>query len=165
MLMDPATLVEYLPVLLAGARDHARAHAFHADRRLRHCLAGGACPQCRATRARWFAQSFVFFFRGAPILVILYLVYYGLAAGSRHQGDPVWFLIARPMPIAILALSLNSAGFLTEIIAGALRNVPAGEVEAARAFGLTGFRPSSGSSPPMRRGWRYGPMAMSRCSS
>jgi ABC-type arginine/histidine transport system permease subunit len=41
------------------------------------------------------------------------------------------------MPIAILALSLNSAGFLAEIFAVALRNVPVGEIEAARAYGFS----------------------------
>jgi arginine/ornithine transport system permease protein len=41
------------------------------------------------------------------------------------------------MPIAVLALSLNSAGFLAEIFALALRNVAIGDIEAARAFGFT----------------------------
>ena len=137
MLMDPATLVEYLPVLLAGAVITLELTLF--------TLIGGfviALPVALARNAerrgpRWFAQSFVFFFRGAPLLVILYLVYYGLPQVPGIKETPIWFLIARPMPIAILALSLNSAGFLTEIIAGALRNVPVGEVEAARAFGLS----------------------------
>ena len=113
MLMDPATLVEYLPVLLAGAVITLELTLF--------TLIGGfviALPVALARNAdgrgrRWFAQSFVFFFRGAPLLVILYLVYYGLPQVPGIKETPIWFLIARPMPIAILALSLNSAGFLT----------------------------------------------------
>src|SRR5689334_15813549 len=137
MLMEPAALLECLPVLLAGAGITLELTLF--------TLIGGlviAVPIAFARNStrrgpRWCAQSFVFFFRGAPLLVVLYLVYYGLPQIPGIRQSPVWFLIARPMPIAILALSLNSSGFLTEIIAGALRNVPAGEVEAARAFGLS----------------------------
>ena len=165
MLMDPATLVEYLPVLLAGAVITLELTLF--------TLIGGfviALPVALARnadrRGSRLAQSFVFFFRGAPLLVILYLVYYGLPQIPGIKETPIiWFLIARPMPIAILALSLNSAGFLTEIIAGALRNVPVGEVEAARAFGLSRLQTFVRLiSPPMRRGWRCGPTAMRRCS-
>jgi His/Glu/Gln/Arg/opine family amino acid ABC transporter permease subunit len=86
---------------------------------------------------RAFAHSFIFFFRGAPLLAIIYLLYYGAPQVPGLKESFFWPIFERPMPIAVLALSLNSAGFLAEIIAGALRDVPRGEVEAARAFGLS----------------------------
>jgi ABC-type arginine/histidine transport system permease subunit len=84
-----------------------------------------------------FAHIFIFVFRGAPILAVLFLLYYGLPQIPGIKESWVWRLIERPIPIAVLALSLNSAGFLAEIFAVALRNVPAGEIDAARAFGFT----------------------------
>jgi His/Glu/Gln/Arg/opine family amino acid ABC transporter permease subunit len=137
MLMDAETLWTYLPTLLAGAITTLELTAF--------TLIGGfliALPVAIARNsankaARIFAHAFAFFFRGAPLLVVLYLVYYGLPQVPGIKETPIWWMIARPMPIAIAALSLNSAGFLCEILAGAIRNVPAGEVEAARAFGFS----------------------------
>jgi His/Glu/Gln/Arg/opine family amino acid ABC transporter permease subunit len=94
MLMDAATLLDYLPVLLAGAVITLELTLF--------TLIGGliiALPIAFARNAerpgpRWFAQSFVFFFRGAPLLVVLYLVYYGLPQIPGIKESPVWFLIA-----------------------------------------------------------------------
>jgi His/Glu/Gln/Arg/opine family amino acid ABC transporter permease subunit len=137
MLMDASTLMAYMPVLLAGAAITLELTLFTLIGGFVVALPVALARNAKAAAPRGFAHGFVFFFRGAPLLVILYLVYYGLPQVPGIKETPVWFLIARPMPIAILALSLNSAGFLTEIIAGALRNVPAGEVEAARAFGLS----------------------------
>lgn len=136
MIMDAETLLANLPLLWAGALRTLELTIY--------TLVGGfliALPVAFARNApvaaqRAFAHAFIFVFRGAPLLVIIYLVYYGLPQIPGIQQTPIWLLIERPMPVAVLALSLNSAGFLAEIIAGALRNVPAGEVEAARAFGL-----------------------------
>jgi polar amino acid transport system permease protein len=137
MIMDFATLVSYLPLLATGA--------VRTLELLLYTLVLGfiiAFPVAQARnstdmRLRAFAHAFVFFFRGAPLLVIVFLLYYGLPQILGIKDSPVWFLIERPMPVVVFALSLNSAGFLTEIIAGALRNVPKGEIEAARAFGFS----------------------------
>jgi His/Glu/Gln/Arg/opine family amino acid ABC transporter permease subunit len=136
MIMDMETLIANLPVLWAGA--------LRTLELMTYTLLGGfliALPVAFARNSpvagwRAFAHAFIFVFRGAPLLVIIFLLYYGLPQIPGIKQTPVWLLIERPMPVAVLALSLNSAGFLAEIMAGALRNVPAGEVEAARAFGF-----------------------------
>ena len=86
---------------------------------------------------RWFGNGFILFFRGAPLLVVLFLLYYGLPQVAVIRQSPLWVLVRDPFPIAVLALALNSAGFQAEIVAGALRAVPAAEIEAATAAGLT----------------------------
>lgn len=83
-----------------------------------------------------FGHGFIFFFRGAPLLAVLFLVYYGLPQVPGVKESFLWVLIREPFPVAVIALALNSAGFQAEIIAGALRNVPKGEIEAARAAGF-----------------------------
>ena len=91
----------------------------------------------RSLWARTPAALFVFVFRGAPLLALLYLVYYGAPEVPPIRETWVWALFREPIPCAVAALSLNSAGYLAEVIAGALRAVPRGPVEAARALGLS----------------------------
>ena len=90
----------------------------------------------RTRSARWFGYGFIFVFRGAPLLVLLYLIYYGLPQFDILRHSPLWVLLREPYVCAILALSLNSAGYVAEILAGALRAVPHGEVEAGVAMGF-----------------------------
>jgi arginine/ornithine transport system permease protein len=91
-------------------------------------------------RRAWPVHAFTYVFRGTPLLVQLFLVYYGLAQFEAVRDSALWPLLREPWFCAWLAFSLNTAAYGTEIIAGALRATPAGEVEAARAFGLDGWR-------------------------
>jgi His/Glu/Gln/Arg/opine family amino acid ABC transporter permease subunit len=137
MLMDFDTLVTYLPLLLAGA---FRTLQLTLATLLLGILIAVPVALARNDRRRgwrFFGKGFIFFFRGAPLLVIVYLLYYGLPQMPGVKDSIIWHLIERPLPIAIVALSLNSAGFLAEIIANALRNVPRGEVEAGYAIGMS----------------------------
>jgi His/Glu/Gln/Arg/opine family amino acid ABC transporter permease subunit len=86
---------------------------------------------------RGLAAGFVFAFRGTPLLALLFLIYYGAPEIPLIRQTWAWALFRNPIPCAIAALSLNSAGYLTEVIAGALRAVPRGQVEAGLALGLS----------------------------
>ncbi len=86
---------------------------------------------------RSLAAVFVFVFRGTPLLALLFMIYYGAPEIALIRHTWAWNLFRDPIPCAIVALSLNSAGYLTEVIAGALRAVPAGQVEAGLALGLS----------------------------
>ena len=136
MIMDAETLVANLPLLWAGALRTLELMIYTLLGGFLIALPVAFARNSSAAAQRAFAHAFIFVFRGAPLLVIIFLLYYGLPQIPGIKETPVWLVIERPMPVAVLALSLNSAGFLAEIIAGALRNVPVGEVEAARAFGL-----------------------------
>lgn len=137
MMMDWPTLVQYLPVLMRGAITTIEITVLVAALGFIIALPVAIARNSGSPLARGFAQGFTFFFRGAPILAVLFLLYYGLPQIPGIKESVLWRLIERPMPIAVLALSLNSAGFLAEIFAIALRNVPSGEIEAARAFGFS----------------------------
>lgn len=87
--------------------------------------------------ARAFAEAFSFVFRGTPLLVQLFLIYYGsgqFVAELRAIGLWPWFRDA--YFCAILALSLNTAAYSYELIKGALSTLPKGHIEAAKAIGL-----------------------------
>jgi len=83
------------------------------------------------------AGLFVVFFRGAPLLIVLYLVYYGLGQIEVLREGPFWFLFASAFSCAVIGLTLNHAAFLVEVVRGGLMAVPAGLVEAGSSLGLS----------------------------
>ena len=88
--------------------------------------------------------SYVYFFRGTPMLIQLLLIYYGLSQFEWMQaawadGHPFWILFREPYFCAWLAFALNTGAYTTEIIAGSMRHIPHGEIEAAQAMGMTRF--------------------------
>lgn len=96
-------------------------------------------------RSRWFpirilAQAYVFVFRGTPLLVQVFLIYYGLGQFRPFlQEIDLWWLFRSPYYCVMLALGMNTAAYGAEIIRGGLQSVPATQIEAARAFGMSGF--------------------------
>jgi polar amino acid transport system substrate-binding protein len=76
--------------------------------------------------ARWASRVYVELFRGTPVLLQLYVLYYGLA--------DVWSL--GPIQAAVLGLGLNYAAYEAEVYRGALLAIPRGQTEAAKALGL-----------------------------
>jgi histidine transport system permease protein/arginine/ornithine transport system permease protein len=113
------------------------------------CLAGLAVAiplaVVRVSRNPWVAGPvgvYTYFFRGTPMLVQLLLIYYGLAQFQWLQdqwqaANPFWLLFREPYFCALLAFALNTCAYTTEIVAGSIRNVPHGEIEAARAVGMS----------------------------
>lgn len=86
----------------------------------------------------WSAYGFVYFFRSTPLLVQLFLIYYG-SGQFRHELEAVglWTFFREPWFCAILSLTLNTAAYSSEIIRGGLQSVAKGMIEAAQAIGLS----------------------------
>ena len=79
-------------------------------------------------------------FRGTPLLVQLYIIYYGLAQFEVIRDSIFWPILKHPHWCALISFSLNSAGYVCEILRGAIVSVPKGETEAAESIGLTRAR-------------------------
>ncbi|MBC7942697.1 MAG: ABC transporter permease [Chitinophagaceae bacterium] len=97
----------------------------------------------RVSPRRWLSRpvwAFTYVVRGTPLLVQLFLVYYGLAQFPAVRDSVAWPLLREAWFCAWLAFAINTTAYTTEIFAGALRATPAGEIEAARAYGLAGRR-------------------------
>lgn len=85
---------------------------------------------------------YVWFFRGVPILVLLYLFYFGLA----YQVSSLHFNLAgrefsvsfelSPFAASCIVLGLTSAAYQSQIFRGAINSLPAGQLKAARALGM-----------------------------
>lgn len=96
----------------------------------------------RVSSNPWLARPvwlFTYVFRGTPLLVQLFLIYYGFAQFPLIREGALWPLFREAWFCAWLAFALNSSAYTTEIFAGALKATAHGEVEAARAYGLTGW--------------------------
>ena len=97
----------------------------------------------RVSPRRWLSVPvwlFNYVFRGTPLLVQLFVIYCGLAQFEAVRNSLLWPLLREAWFCAWLAFALNSTAYTTEIFAGALRATPAGELDAARAYGLSGFK-------------------------
>ncbi len=97
----------------------------------------------RVSAKAWLSKPvwlFTYVIRGTPLLVQLFLIYYGLAQFEAVRNSMVWPLLREAWFCAWLAFALNTTAYTTEIAAGALRATPAGEIEAARAYGLAGWK-------------------------
>ena len=73
----------------------------------------------------------------APLLVQIFLVYYGLAQFEAVRDSLLWPVLGKAYWCAIIAFSLNTAAYTAEIIRGGMLAVPLGEREAARALGFS----------------------------
>lgn len=87
---------------------------------------------------RGFAKGYSTVFRGTPLLVQLFLFYYGLGQLPFVRDNPVlWWVIGDGTHCAVMALALNTAAYTSEILRGGLMSIPGGLVEAAEATGMS----------------------------
>lgn len=94
----------------------------------------------RGSRRRWVKMPiflYTYVFRGTPLLVQLYLIYYGVVFVEGIQESWLWVILEKPFVPALIAFTLNTAAYTTEIFHGAIKATPRGEIEAARAYGMS----------------------------
>ncbi len=79
------------------------------------------------------------YFRGTPLLVQIFLLYFGLAQFPEVRASWLWPLIREAYPCAFIALALNASAYLAETLRAGITAVPRGEIEAAKALGMGKF--------------------------
>ncbi|QDL53168.1 ABC transporter permease [Rhodoferax aquaticus] len=97
----------------------------------------------RVSPNRWLSKPVWFYtyvLRGTPLLVQLFILYHGLAQFEAVRESVLWVAFKNAWFCAWLAFTLNSTAYTTEIFAGALKATAIGEIEAARSYGLSGFK-------------------------
>ncbi|WP_086995526.1 ABC transporter permease [Rhizobium sullae] len=126
------TLVAGLPLTLQLAATSVLAGSILALALALLSVLGGPVSQA-------FVKSYVFIFRGSPLLVQMFLIYYGLGQfRPALQELGVWPFFRDPYWCAVLALMLNTAAYCSEIFRGGLEAVSNQQIEAARACGMSG---------------------------
>ncbi|MGN0484599.1 MAG: amino acid ABC transporter permease [Lachnospiraceae bacterium] len=87
---------------------------------------------------RWFADFYVAFFRGTPLLVQIYLVFYGLPVlGIQLPSVTIAGMECERLVSGIIALTINSVAYVCEIVRGGILSIDIGQDEAARSIGFS----------------------------
>lgn len=86
------------------------------------------------------AWLYTYAIRGTPMLVQLYLLYYGLAQFEAVRASVLWPYLSNATFCACLAFAINTSAYSAEILAGSLKTIPPGEIEAAKAVGMSRFK-------------------------
>jgi len=85
-----------------------------------------------------FAYFFVYLFRSTPLLVQIFLIYYGSGQfRGFFESIGLWVFFREAWFCAILSLTLNTGAYTSEIIRGGIQSVPYGQIEAAKAIGMS----------------------------
>jgi len=137
MPLVPDIVIESLPRLMSGTWVTIQITALSVVIGL--CLAVPVALM-RVAKSRMLSVPsyvFCFYFRGTPLLVQIFLIYYGSGQFvDLLQSVGMWQFLRQAYFCAVLTLTLNTAAYTAEILRGAIEAVPWGEVEAAKACGM-----------------------------
>lgn len=94
----------------------------------------------RTSRNRWIStpiRFYIYIFRGTPLLVQMFIIYYGFGQFEYLRTTVLWEFFKNAYLCALLAFTLNTCAYTTEIIRGAIESTAFGEIEAAKAVGMS----------------------------
>ena len=84
-----------------------------------------------------FAYGYSYVFRGTPLLVQIFIIYYGLAQIEYLRSSFLWTIIKEPYWCAIIAFSLNTGAYTSEILRSAFQTINVGVIEAGKSLGIS----------------------------
>jgi polar amino acid transport system permease protein len=135
--MNPEIFAKYAPRLLEGLLVTIELTAISVVIGMLLALPIAAARLSQNSVLRGASFAYVYFFRGTPLLAQLFLIYYG--AGQfvgPLKSVGLWWFFRDAFNCAVLSFALNTAAYEAEIFRGAIRSVPRGQWEAARALGI-----------------------------
>lgn len=138
--MNWEVIIKWLPRLAQGATLTLELVAIAVIAGLILAIPLGIARASRHWPVRTLPYAYIFFFRGTPLLVQLFLVYYGLAQFDAVRASSLWPYLRDPFWCAVITMTLHTAAYIAEILRGAIQAVPSGEVEAARALGMSKWK-------------------------
>ena len=93
-----------------------------------------------ASKNRWISivpKAYIYFFRGTPLLVQMFMIYHGMGQFEALRESFLWVIFKEAYACALLAFALNTAGYTAEILRGTIMQTAFGEIEAAKACGMS----------------------------
>ncbi|MEF3020339.1 arginine ABC transporter permease ArtM [Vibrio mimicus] len=90
----------------------------------------------RTPIVHWFSRALITLFTGTPLLVQIFLVYYGPGQFEWIRESVLWVWLSQPWFCAMFALALNTAAYSTQLFKGAFNAIPSGQWQACRALGM-----------------------------
>ena len=132
--------IKWLPKLIQGATLTLELTALSVIAGLIVAIPLGLARSSRLWYVRSLPYAYIFFFRGTPLLIQLFLVYYGLSQFYVVRESVLWPYLRSPFWCAVITMTLHTAAYIAEILRGAIQAIPPGEIEAARALGMSRFK-------------------------
>jgi polar amino acid transport system permease protein len=129
--------IKWLPKLMQGATLTLELTALSVIAGLIVAIPLGIARSSKLWYVRSLPYGYIFFFRGTPLLIQLFLVYYGLGQFEAVRESVLWPYLRDPFWCAVLTMTLHTAAYIAEILRGAIQAIPPGEIEAARALGMS----------------------------
>ena len=83
-----------------------------------------------------FAYGYSYIFRGTPLLVQIFIIYFGLGQIEYLRTTFLWVVLKEPYWCAIIAFSLNTGAYTSEILRSAFQTIKPGYLEAGRSLGI-----------------------------
>ena len=84
-----------------------------------------------------FAYAYSYVFRGTPLLVQIFIIYYGLGQVEYFRSTFLWVVFKEPYWCAIIAFALNTGAYTSEILRSAFQTIKPGIVEAGKSLGIS----------------------------
>ena len=138
--MEWEVILKWLPKLMQGATLTLELTAISVIAGLIVAIPLGIARSSKLWYVRSLPYAYIFFFRGTPLLIQLFLVYYGLAQFDAVRESALWPYLRDPFWCATATMTLHTAAYIAEILRGAIQAIPPGEIEAARALGMSRFK-------------------------
>lgn len=135
--MNLHLIVEVLPLLLEGMLLTAQLTAASVAIGLLIAVPLALLRTSPSSVLSYAILLYTFVFRGTPLLVQLFLIYYGAGQLEWIRSSAAWSILREPYWCALITFSLNNGAYTTEILRGGIRAVPSGEIEAAKALGMS----------------------------
>jgi len=92
------------------------------------------------SKNRWMSmlpKAYIYFFRGTPLLVQMYMIYHGMGQFEAIRESFIWVIFKEAYACALIAFALNTAAYTAEILRGTIEQTAFGEIEAARSCGMS----------------------------
>jgi len=138
--MDFGLIIDSWPALMRGAVMTLTLTAIAVPAGLALALPLAVARLSHRLWLRLPSYAVIYVFRGTPLLIQLYLIYYGLGQfNAVLKSWGVWWFFRNELYCALLVLSLNTGAYTAEIFRGAISGVPSGYIEAAQASGMSWF--------------------------
>lgn len=157
--MDVELIVESLPVLWQGALLTLELFAITMVLATLLAVPLAIVRVQKAWRLRWPVEVFSQVFRGTPLLVQIFILYYGIAQIDAVRDSWAWPYLRKPYWCAVITFVLNTTAYAVHIFRGAIQAVPHGRSRPARPSGCPSVRCTATSSCRGRCCWRCRPTA------
>lgn len=140
MIFDYTVIWDSLPLYLSGVLITLKLLAISLAIGLSMAVPLALMRVSRQPAVNFPAWLYTYVIRGTPMLVQLYLLYYGLAQFAAVRDSMLWPMLSNATFCACLAFAINTSAYSAEILAGSIKATPHGEIEAAKAIGMSRFK-------------------------